>query len=91
MDTPYVPGLVTYIKYRKCQKKGTQFKTTFRMRVKKKIAKFFNVFEGPYRIKKQIGLNTYILKNHHDDEERGMFHSDLLFPYRCPQTPSQNE
>lgn len=46
-----------------------------------KIAKFFNVFEGPYRIKQKFGPTTYLLQNTDDDSERGKFHVNNLKLY----------
>lgn len=46
-----------------------------------KTKKFLLLFEGPYRIKKKVGLSTYILIMENTDEERGMFHVSHLKPY----------
>lgn len=41
--------------------------------------KFMLLFEGPYRIKREVGLVTYILCDpESDDRERGMFHISHL-------------
>lgn len=43
--------------------------------------KFMLLFEGPYRIKKKIFSNTYILSDLESSTERGMFHTCHLKPY----------
>lgn len=55
----------------------------------KQIAKFFDVYEGPYTIKKIIRNNTYVLIDEDTQRERGIFNSTLLRPYI--QTPDSKE
>ena len=45
------------------------------------IASFFDVYEGPYKIKKKFGTTSYMLKYIDSDQERGMFHVDDLKQY----------
>ena len=47
-----------------------------------RIAKFMALYEGPYKISKQIVRNTYILVNMNTNQERGLFHAMDLKPYR---------
>ena len=47
-----------------------------------RIAKFMALYEGPYKIRKQIARNTYILVNTNTNQERGQFHAMDLKPYR---------
>ena len=49
-----------------------------------KIAKFFDVYEGPYRINKKFGLLTYFLENM-DKTERGKFHFNNLKRSHVPK------
>ena len=46
-----------------------------------KVAKFLSFYEGPYKVKKRIARNTYILSNLKTDRERGQFHAVDLKPY----------
>lgn len=41
----------------------------------KKIAKFLNVYEGPYRLAKKIGKSTFLLKHVDSEIKRGIFNS----------------
>lgn len=45
------------------------------------MAKFLALYEGPYRIKKQISTNVYIVSRFENDSERGQYHSDDLRKY----------
>ena len=45
------------------------------------IAKFFYVYEGPYKIKEKIGLDTYLISDIESDRIRGKFHINNLKPY----------
>ena len=47
-----------------------------------KVAKFLALYEGPYKVKKRIARNTYILCNTETERERGQFHAVDLKPYR---------
>lgn len=47
---------------------------------KNQIASFFNVYEGPYVIKKKLNPTTYEL-NHMDSKYKGMFHVNDLKQY----------
>ena len=47
-----------------------------------KVAKFLALYEGPYKVKKRIARNTYILCNTETECERGQFHAVDLKPYR---------
>lgn len=49
--------------------------------VENKIAKFFSVYEGPYRIVKKISSDTYLLFDEKCCKERGTFHVKLLKYY----------
>ena len=40
-----------------------------------KVAKFLAFYEGPYRIKKEITRNIYILSNTETEREKGLFHA----------------
>lgn len=46
-----------------------------------KIAKFFEIYEGPYQVTKKIGEATYLL-HAANGKERGRFHVSLLKRYR---------
>lgn len=45
-----------------------------------KIKKFFHLFEGPYKVDKRKGSDTYLLK-HSNGNPRGIFHRSNLKPY----------
>lgn len=49
-----------------------------------KIANFFAIYEGPYRIVKKVGEATYSL-NSLTAKERGRFHVCLLKRYTRPE------
>lgn len=55
--------------------------------VNKKMAKFFDLYEGPYKIKRQIGEATYILETKDTEIERGRFHVNMFKPYLEPNQP----
>lgn len=48
---------------------------------KKKMAKLFEIYEGPYRLKRQVGEATYVLENPIDHKERGRFHVSMFKLY----------
>lgn len=48
---------------------------------KKQIAKFFHIYEGPYIVKRKIGIDTYLLQDE-ENKERGTFHVTHLKGYR---------
>ena len=48
---------------------------------RKILKKFLQIYEGPYKIKKQARSGTYILWNPESKEERGMFHTQDLKIY----------
>ena len=45
-----------------------------------RLHKFFDVYEGPYTIKKKITEDTYIIVSE-DEKEKGQFHMKSLKPY----------
>lgn len=45
------------------------------------IKKFFQIFEGPFVLKKNISSDTFVLVDPATNSERGIFHSALLRPY----------
>ena len=47
-----------------------------------KVAKFLSLYEGPYKVKKRITQNTYILSSTETQRERGQFHVVDLKLYR---------
>ena len=47
-----------------------------------KVAKFLSLYEGPYKVKKRIARNTYILSSTETERERGQFHAVDLKLYR---------
>ena len=47
-----------------------------------KVAKFLALYEDPYKVKKRVARNTYILSNTQIERERGIFHAANLKPYR---------
>ena len=47
-----------------------------------KVAKFLALYEGPYKVKKSIARNTYILSKTETERKRGQFHAVDLKPYR---------
>lgn len=49
--------------------------------LKVETKKFLLLFEGPYRIKKQISFATFILSTLDGKKERGSFHVNLLRPF----------
>ena len=46
-----------------------------------KVVKFVALYEGPYKVKKSIARNTYILSNTETERERGQFHAVDLKQY----------
>ena len=46
-----------------------------------RIAKFFDIFEGPYEIVNKVGLDTYTLIDINTNKQRGKFHINNLKPY----------
>lgn len=51
--------------------------------LKKEIEKFFDLYEGPYTISKQVGPNAYVLVNN-DKKIIGKCNNFLLKPYKKP-------
>jgi transposase InsO family protein len=49
--------------------------------------KFLPLFEGPFRLKKQVGSNTFVLEEPNSMKERGTFHCSLLRPFFAPPVP----
>lgn len=47
----------------------------------KKSAKFLTIYEGPYRLKRQIGEGTYVLKDPISNRELGKFHVNMFEIY----------
>lgn len=45
-------------------------------------AKFLPLYEGPYRIKKCVGIATYLLEERDTKKDRVKFHSSLLERYQ---------
>lgn len=52
--------------------------------IKAETKKVLFLFEGPYRIKKSVSTDTYILVNDKTGKERGMFHASHLKLYNQP-------
>lgn len=46
------------------------------------MAKFLALYEGPYKIEKQVATNVYILYNLKSDGESGQYHVIDLRKYR---------
>ena len=46
----------------------------------KKIARFFNVYKGPYSVERAVNTVTYLVVDTHG-KERGKFHVSNLKPY----------
>ena len=46
-----------------------------------KIAKFFDIYEGPYKVKKKYGPTTYLLEDINTGIERGKFHVNNMKKY----------
>lgn len=51
----------------------------------KKMAKLFDLYEGPYEIKQQVGEATFVLENPRTGQERGRFHVSMFKIYLPPE------
>lgn len=51
---------------------------------KKLIAKFMQLYEGPYEVQKVVWESSYIVKNIHNDKVRGQYHTRDIRPYYEP-------
>ncbi|XP_048512841.1 uncharacterized protein LOC125501372 [Athalia rosae] len=53
----------------------------------KKMAKFFALYEGPYRVARQVGEATFVLEHPETQVERGKFHVNMFKLYIPPGEP----
>lgn len=55
------------------------------------MEKFLTLYEGPYRIKKQVASTVHILCDIESEKERGQYHANDLRRYRRRRSKSGEE